>query len=303
MKKIFLDKDWLPRPNEIGKDGKALPHFEDGGGAYKKRVFPQFTLENIKKKFNTDTFLDELIRYDSIKGPKYNKDIIEAIIKALNADEELKYAFQYDEDLPEVDLTLPAFTSGNLYNYLNKDLTFTVIFRSTTVILELSESFEICYGFLSSKKRKKNFLILYESNRDSSTDCYMLKEFAYSKYKTNISKLVNKELLSGINSFAPDTLVLNKDFKFDLKKIIKKLQPLCEKKRSEETEELIVRQKNTGTHIYLLDSKQINKEISLGRMNGSVLFSFPSKRGKPDFSKDAKLSELSKIRLKPYYFI
>ena len=22
MKKIFLDKDWLPRPNEIGKDGK-----------------------------------------------------------------------------------------------------------------------------------------------------------------------------------------------------------------------------------------------------------------------------------------
>jgi len=98
MKKIFLDKDWLPRPNEIGKDGKAIPHFKDGGGAYKKRVFPQFTLENIKKKFNTDTFLDELIRYDSIKGSKYNKNIIEAIIKALNADEELEYAI---EDITE----------------------------------------------------------------------------------------------------------------------------------------------------------------------------------------------------------
>ena len=305
--------DWLPLKSEIGTDGKAIPHFEDGGGAYKNRVFPQFTLKNIKARFNTNVFLDELVRYNSMKENYYHKDLISAMIKALNADEELKFAFEYDEILPEMDLILPAYTSGSLYNYLDNDLTFTTIFRASSVILELSESFETCYGFLSSKKRKKNFLLKYSSNRDGTTNCYMIKEFSYTGFIKEASKFINKELLEDIKGIPPDNLVLNKDFKFDLKKIIKILKPLTKKKRdgvmfliNEDDENFYEKkqeQENTGTYIYLLSTQQINKQISEFKMDGSIKFSFPKKRGKIDFSADAKLYSGSKLEIKADYFI
>ena len=49
-KKVIQHKynDWLPLKSEIGANGKAIPHFEDNGGKYKDRIFPQFTLSNIK---------------------------------------------------------------------------------------------------------------------------------------------------------------------------------------------------------------------------------------------------------------
>ena len=302
--------DWLPLKSEVGADGKAIPHFEDGGGAYKNRVFPQFTLKNIKARFNTDVFLDELIRYNSLKENYYSKDLISTMIKALNADEELKYAFEYDEILPEMDLILPSYTSGSLYNYLDNDLTFTTIFRATSVILELSESFETCYGFLSSKKRKKNFLLKYSSNRDGSTNCYMIKEFNYTGFIKEASKFINKELLEDIKVIAPDNLVLNKNFEFDLKKIIKTLKPLTKKKRDqamdfidEDINEKKELQKITGTYIYLLTTQQINKQISEFKMDGSIRFSFPMKRGKPDFRGDAKLYSGSKLTAKADHFV
>ena len=219
--------DWLPLKSEIGDDGNAIPYFEDGGGAYENRVFPQFTLKNIKARFNTDVFLSVL---------KKEKDALIALVMALNADEELKYAFGYHDALPESHLTIPAYTSGSLYNYLDKDLTFTTIYRQSSAILTLSESFEECIGYLSSKKRKKNFLLRYTSNRDGTTDCSMIKEFAYTKFEKNIAKFVNKDLLRGLTPSAasPDTLILNKDFEFDIKKIIKRLKPLAEEKRKDD---------------------------------------------------------------------
>ena len=152
-KKIIQHKfnDWLPLKSEIGADGKAIPHFEDNGGKYKDRIFPQFTLANIKKRFNRQIFLNELVKYNSLKKNHYYKDIILALIKALNADEELKWAFEYDEILPEYDIITPLYTSGSIFNNLDKDLNFITIFRCTSVILELSESFETCFGLLSSK--------------------------------------------------------------------------------------------------------------------------------------------------------
>ena len=118
--------DWLPLKSEIGDDGNAIPYFEDGGGAYENRVFPQFTLKNIKARFNTDVFLSVL---------KKEKDAQIALVMAVNADEELKYAFGYHDALPESHLTIPAYTSGSLYNYLDKDLTFTTIYRQSSAIV------------------------------------------------------------------------------------------------------------------------------------------------------------------------
>jgi len=314
-KKIIQHKfnDWLPLKSEIGADGKAIPHFEDNGGKYKDRIFPQFTLANIKKRFNRQIFLNELVKYNSLKKNHYYKDIILALIKALNADEELKWAFEYDEILPEYDIITSLYTSGSIFNNLDKDLNFITIFRCTSVILELSESFETCFGLLSSKKDKKNFLIKYSSNRDGSTNCYLIKEFKYKGFVKEISKIVNKEIIKEIKIIAPDNIILNKDYKFEIEKILKILKPLTKKKREdflifvsaddEDYEEKQEQQKLTGTYIYILTPQQIKKQISEYKMNGSIMFSFPIKRGKPDLSADSKLHYSSKITIKANHFI
>jgi len=87
--------DWQPLKSEIGKDGKAIPWFEDNGGLYKERVFPQFTIKNIKRRFNKKVFLETL---------KSEKSIKTSLAMALNGDPELEYAFEYDELLPDHDI-------------------------------------------------------------------------------------------------------------------------------------------------------------------------------------------------------
>ena len=62
-------------------------------------------------------------------------------------------------------------------------------------------------------------------------------------------------------------------------------------------------QKLTGTYIYILTPQQIKKQISEYKMNGSIMFSFPIKRGKPDLSADSKLHYSSKITIKANHFI
>ena len=62
-------------------------------------------------------------------------------------------------------------------------------------------------------------------------------------------------------------------------------------------------QKYIGTYIYILKTKQINHQISIGKMDGSIRFSYPGKRGKPDFMSTPKLYSGSKIVLKSNYFI
>ena len=63
-------------------------------------------------------------------------------------------------------------------------------------------------------------------------------------------------------------------------------------------------QKKTGTYIYLLNTKQINNQISSSKMDGSIRFSFPKgKGGKPNFMGDAKLSYQSEIEIKAKHFV
>ena len=94
--------DWQPLKSEIGEDGKAIPWFEDNGGLYKERVFPQFTIKNIKRRFNKKVFLEQL---------KPEKSLKTCLVKALNGDPELEYAFEYDEILPDHDIITPSYTS------------------------------------------------------------------------------------------------------------------------------------------------------------------------------------------------
>ncbi len=54
----------------------------------------------------------------------------------------------YHELLPEYDLILPAYTSGTIFNQLDKDLSFITVARFQTIIESLSESSEECYGII-----------------------------------------------------------------------------------------------------------------------------------------------------------
>ena len=314
--KIFLEKfnkseinnsydDWLPLKSEIGEDGKAIPWFEDNGGSYKNRIFPQFTIKNIKKRFNKEVFLEKL---------KSEKNIKTCLAIAFNGDPELEFAFEYDELLPEHDIITPAFTSGSLFNYLDNNLTFITLYRHETTILELSESISDCVGILLDKKTKKSFLLHYSGNRDGTTDCYLDKEIKYGNFAKDkdFQKYINKQILSRFY-ISPDTVILNSEYSWDINKILKKLKPLAKVKRnqeldylSEDDEDYLEKkegQKYIGTYIYLLKTKQINHQISIGKMDGSIRFSYPGKRGKPDFMSTPKLYSGSKIVLKSNYFI
>ena len=314
--KIFLEKfnkseinnsydDWLPLKSEIGENGKAIPWFKDNGGSYKKRVFPHFTIKNIKKRFNKEVFLEKL---------KSEKNIKTCLAIAFNGDPELEFAFEYDELLPERDIILPAFTSGSLFNYLNNNLTFITLYRHETIILELCESFSDCVGILLDNKTKKSFLLHYHSNRDGTTDCYLDKEIKYSNFTKdkNLQKYINKQILSRFY-ISPDTVILNNEYSWDINKILNKLKPLAKAKRnqelgylSEDDDDYLEKkegQKYTGTYIYLLKTKQINHQISIGKMDGSIRFSFPIKKGKLDLMATPKLYSGSKITLKANYFL
>ena len=241
-----------------------------------------------------------------------NKDVKASLVKGLNGDPELEYAFEYDEILPEVDLILPAYTSGSIFNFLDKSLSFLTIYRTSSVILELAESFSNALGVLLDNENKRAFLISYSSKRDGTTDCYFEKILDYKNFKKEINNSINKEVLEEVKLFAPDNLILNKEFKFNLSKIIKKLKPLTLQKRKEvmsfvdedEYDEKKELQKKTGTYIYLLNTKQINNQISSSKMDGSIRFSFPKgKGGKPNFMGDAKLSYQSEIEIKAKHFV
>ena len=309
MKKKDIYTDWLPKKNEMGKDGNAIPHFEDGGGAYKKRVFPQFTRKNLKKRFNKEIFLKELIM------TKDHRDNVKlALSKALNGDPELTFAFDYDELLPEYNFIVPLYTSGSIFNFLDKDLSFITIFRSSSVIVELGESFSTAFGVLLDKKLKKGFLLKYSSNRDGTADCYFERLVNFKNFKKDINNDISKKVIEDLKYLAPDDLILNKDFKFNIKKIIKILKPLAKKKRKDvmllvkkNTPEYLLKkklQKKTGTYIFSLNTDQINNQISLSKMDGSIQWIVPrGKDGKPNMSADPKVYPGSNITIKADHFV
>lgn len=296
--------DWLPLENEITKDEK---YGFDNTDLYKQRIFPQFTIKNIKKRFNKDVFIKELT------NPK-NGSVKLSLAISLNGHRELEYAFEYDELLPDMDLILPAYTSGSLYNYLDNDLSFLTLFRTNLTILELAESWGDCVGILSDKKQKKSYILHYSGNRDGTTDCSFVKEIKYGNFKKDkeLSNFLNKKIIDRL-FIAPDTVILNKDYKWDLKKMFKILKPKTKEKRDQfldfidededDYHEKQKEQKNVGTYFYLLNSNQINNQITNSKMDGSIRFSFPKKRGKIDFSADAKISPYSEIEIKHSYFI
>ena len=240
---------------------------------------------------------------------KPEKSLKTCLVKALNGDPELEYAFEYDEILPDHDIIIPSYTSGSLFNYLDNDLTFITLYRHTYTILELTETISDCLGILTDKKSKKSFLLHYHSNRDGTTDCYLDSEIKYGNFvkDKNLQKNINKKLLSSF-LLSPDTIILNKEYKWDLNKILKILKSLAEDKRAQEYNdpdylEEKERPKDIGTYVYLLKSNEIDKQIALGKMDGSLRFSFPTKRGKIDISADAKISPYSEIEIKHDYFI
>ena len=309
MKKKNIYTDWLPLKNEITIDeelGLEITY------KYKQRVFPQFTIKNIKKRFNKEIFLDELIK--SKKSKKLLSGVKPSLAKALNGHSELQFAFDYDELLPEYNLIVSLYTSGSIFNFLDKDLSFITIFRSSNVILELGESFSTAFGVLLDKKLKKGFLLKYSGNRDGTTDCYFERLVNFKNFKKDINNDISKKVIEGLKYLAPDDLILNKDFKFNIKKIIKILKPLAKEKRKDvmfsvkkNTPEYLMKkklQKKTGTYIFSLNTAQINNQISLSKMDGSIQWIVPrGKDGKPDMSADPKVYPGSKITIKADHFV
>ena len=265
----------------------------------RSRVFPQFTFINIKNKFNLSIFLNEVIN---------TKDIKLSIIRAIDADDDLVEGIDYHELLPEYDLILPAYTSGSIFNQLNKDLSFITIARFQTVIKGLGESIEKAYGILKSKKDNKYFFIHYHNDREGKTYCNLLCELNKNDcLKIPLKKISNEIKKWKSNYDIPDRIVLNKDYKWnfnEIKKIInlsvkQKIEsalefvdynPSDKRKRSSSPKEYLdswreeqkYEEALIGCRIYLLTQKEIEKETAKGRGTGSVRFSL--KKG--DVNKD-----------------
>jgi hypothetical protein len=274
---------------------------------FKKRVFPQFTFKNIKNKFDSSKFLKEVIN---------TKDIKLSIIRAIDADDDLVEGIDYHELLPEYDLILPAYTSGSIFNQLDKDLSFTTVTRFQTVIKGLGESIEKAYGILKTKKNNKYFFIHYHNDREGKTYCDLICELN----KNDCLKIPLKNISNEIKKWKseydiPDRIVLNKDYKWnfnEIKKVINRsvkqkiksalefvdYDPSDKKKRSSAAKEYLdswreeqeYNEASIGCRIYLLTQKEIDKETNKGRGTGSVRVSL--KRG--DVSQD------SLIERKPY---
>jgi hypothetical protein len=273
----------------------------------RSRVFPQFTFKNIKNKFNLSIFLNEVIN---------TKDIKLSIIRAIDADDDLVEGIDYHELLPEYDLILPAYTSGSIFNQLNKDLSFITIARFQTIIEGLGESQEEAYGILKSKKDNKYFFIHYHNDREGKTYCDLVFELNKNDcLKIPLKKISNEIKKWKSNYDIPDRIVLNKDYKWnfnEIKKVINRsvkqkiksalefvdYDPSDKKKRSSAAKEYLdswreeqeYNEASIGCRIYLLTQKEIDKETNKGRGTGSVRVSL--KRG--DVSQD------SLIERKPY---
>jgi len=266
---------------------------------FKKRVFPQFSFKNIKKKFDSPKFLNEVIN---------TKDIKLSIIRAIDADDDLVEGIDYHELLPEYDLILPAYTSGTIFNQLDKDLSFITVARFQRVIEGLGESQEEAYGILKSKKNNKYFFIHYHNDREGKTYCDLVCELNKNDCLKIPLKRISNEIKKWKSEYdIPDRIVLNKDYKWnfnEIKKIInlsvkQKIEsalefvdydPSDKKKRSSNPKDYLDNWRKEqnynealiGCRIYLLTQKEIEKEIDKGRGTGSVRFSL--KKG--DVNKD-----------------
>ena len=297
-----LDSEKVPGGNkDFDLDWNLLEKF-------KQRVFPQFTFKNIKKKFDTSKFLNEVAN---------TKDIKLSLIRAIDADDELVDGLEYDKLLPEYDQMLPAYTSGAIFNQLDKDLSFTTIGRTQKVTEELGESSEECYGILKSKKNNKYFFIHYHNDREGKTYCDLLCELKKSEFYKKPSEEIMKKIKSWKDwVFLPDRIVLNKEFKWNFEEIKKSIQPYVKEKiknelgfvdydpsnkkaRSSSIKETLDdwREKRKyeealmACRIYLLSQKEIDKEVNKGRGTGSVRFSL----------KTHAVNQDNLIDKKPYY--
>ena len=187
-----------------GDEGK-----EDNSN-YRIRVLPQLTLKNLKNRFNKSKFLRGLTNKNQL--------ITESLIKAINADEELESCIF--EDLNDADLypknysknMMNLYYTGKIFNRLSKDLSFK--FLACFGDYHFSDAF----GILHSKSSGLSYFISYLTNHQYGVHESWNVHF-YGKKKSVIKRAL-KDITSR-NYVLDVPLVFNKEFDWDLKKIIK----------------------------------------------------------------------------------
>ena len=200
---------------------------------YRVRVFPQLTLKNLKNKFNKSKFLRELTNKRQF--------VEQALIKAIDADEELEfYIFQdhlhmeekvkrrvgdlYPKNHSKDMMTL--YYTGKIFNQLSQDLSFN--FLACFGDYTNSDAF----GILHSKSAGLSYFISYQSNSYGAHDQWVCH--FYGKKESVIKRAVKD--ITNRNNFARVPLVFNKEFDWDLKKMIKYYSILYDDRKQFEIE-------------------------------------------------------------------
>lgn len=214
--------------------------------SYLIRVLPQLTLKNLKSKFNKSKFLRELINKRQF--------VDQTFIKAIDADEELEYYIFHEpfdegfyvshklkvgEEMSDgskyvfIEGLYPKnysinmmdfYYTGKIFNKLSKDLSFN--FLACFGDYTNSDAF----GILHSKSTGLSYFISYLSNQAHETwTC----DF-YGKKKSVIKRAL-KDITS--RNYVTDVpLVFNKEYDWDLKKIIKSYSILYNDRKQTEIE-------------------------------------------------------------------
>ena len=206
-----------------GDEGKWDIEYHKDYDNYLIRVLPQLTLKNLKNKFNKSKFLRELTK----KFISDKRQFVEqALIKAIDADEELEfYIFQdhlhmeeqvkrrvgdsYPKNHSKDMMTL--YYTGKIFNQLSQDLSFN--FLACFGDYTNSDAF----GILHSKSAGLSYFISYQSNSYGAHDQWVCH--FYGKKESVIKRAVKD--ITNRHNFARVPLVFNKEFDWDLKKIIK----------------------------------------------------------------------------------
>ena len=206
-----------------GDEGKWDIEYHKDYDNYLIRVLPQLTLKNLKNKFNKSKFLRELTK----KFISDKRQFVEqALIKAIDADEELEFYIFLDHlhmeekvkrrvgDLYPKNYSKDMMTlyyTGKIFNQLSQDLSFN--FLACFGDYTNSDAF----GILHSKSAGLSYFISYQSNSYGAHDQWVCH--FYGKKESVIKRAVKD--ITNRDNFARVPLVFNKEFDWDLKKMIK----------------------------------------------------------------------------------
>lgn len=206
-----------------GDEGKWDIEYHKDYDNYLIRVLPQLTLKNLKNKFNKSKFLRELTK----KFISDKRQFVEqALIKAIDADEELEFYIFLDHLHMEEKVKrrvgdlypknhsknmMTLYYTGKIFNQLSQDLSFN--FLACFGDYTNSDAF----GILHSKSAGLSYFISYQSNSYGAHDQWVCH--FYGKKESVIKRAVKD--ITNRDNFARVPLVFNKEFDWDLKKMIK----------------------------------------------------------------------------------